>query len=133
LAVAQVDRKQASGLGALAAAITITIAVVLFGAWQAQTLPLGDTKPPAKVTGLVIDSVGGGRLLLTWEEPYDDYGVSFYIIRRDGAALEDEPTFTHYLDAGLQVGRTYTYQVLAVDLGGNEGPLSEAVSATPEP
>ena len=62
-------------------------------------------------------------------------GATGYFVFRDGSErplnltpLQD----ASYLDIGLTNGRTYTYQIVAIDENGLNGPRSEPVEATPE-
>ncbi|MBI0581574.1 MAG: pre-peptidase C-terminal domain-containing protein [Methanomassiliicoccales archaeon] len=86
---------------------------------------------PDKVIGLsaIIEEDG---VRLTWAAPDD--GVlpitSFLIYRSDGSGPEllTTVTGTVYLDEDVEVGVTYTYQVVAINLLG-EGTVSDVVDA----
>ncbi len=117
--------------GTLVLSITAIFLVVLLAYLEVQTLPLGDTVPPGRVEGLTVTPVEGGRLLLQWEAAWDDVGISHYLVRRDAVTLAPEPSVLHFLDENLEPGLSYEYVVVAVDLGGNEGPPSAPVAGVP--
>ncbi|HDH13468.1 MAG TPA: choice-of-anchor D domain-containing protein [Nitrospirae bacterium] len=83
---------------------------------------------PAQVTGLSAIAVSTSQIDLSWNantEPDLDY----YNIYRDNVFLT-QTTATSFSDTGLSSGTTYTYEVSAVDTGGNEGTKSAPSSAT---
>jgi hypothetical protein len=90
-----------------------------------------DSEPPTKVTGLFVVDAKDGKLDLTWDPASDNIGVVKYRVYRDGLRLDDEPMGTTYLDTGLNNSQSYTYQVSAMDLQGNEGPKSDTATGTP--
>ncbi len=85
-----------------------------------------DTTPPTRVTGLDGESVGTS-VQLSWNPSTDTgSGLKYYIIYRSGAGgghvskIGTSKT-EHYVDSAVQSGKTYTYQVTALDNAGNEG------------
>jgi M6 family metalloprotease-like protein len=89
-----------------------------------------DEVPPFAVDDLTAAMTTGsktsGNIYLQWSQPYDNYGVSGYIIYRDtltggpGDSL-DQVGGTYYIDSGT-AGDTlvnYYYHVKAVDAAGN--------------
>jgi acid phosphatase len=91
-----------------------------------------DTAAPSVPTGL-SSTPGTGQVKLSWNASSDpDDAVASYNIYRDGAriASSTSPSFT---DTGLTNGRSYSYQVSAVDTHGNESGSSSALSAAPQP
>ena len=88
-----------------------------------------DIEPPEQVTGLTVTNEDG-TLKLTWNDAYDNVGVSHYNIYRD---YDDDPFIslnTEYDDTDVFTGQTYTYQVSAVDKAENEGLRSEPKDCT---
>lgn len=88
--------------------------------------------PPAKVSGLAVSAhPEGERLVLQWNANAET-DLAHYRIYRGGNLL-GQAASTSYLDTGLTPGTTYTYQVSAVDLTGQEGPKSDPASGIPLP
>ena len=96
--------------------------------------------PPAAPTGLTAvahtDSVA-----LTWNIVAES-DLHAYRIYRDTSSpastvldsvVAQSPPDTFYTDGNVVNGTTYFYRVLTLDQVGNESPLSDEVSATPEP
>ena len=94
-----------------------------------------DLKPPTAVTGLTVLDLLNGTLRLSWSAATDDVGLAYYrVYRSDDAGASFKPiaevrslTFD---DARLPLEKAFTYQVFAVDWGGNEGKGSEPVAAS---
>jgi len=100
-------------------------------AWHLTQLTLGgDNEPPLKVTGLSVTDAKDGKLDLSWNPAIDNVGVDYYKIYRDGVFFISK-TSTSYQDAGLSNGNSYSYQVSAVDISGNEGEKSDSKSGIP--
>ena len=100
-------------------------------AWHLTPLTIGgDSEPPSKVTDLTIINAKDGKLDLSWNPASDNIGVNHYRIYRDGVFLINK-TSTSYRDTGLTNGHSYTYQVSAVDISGNEGEKSDSKSGIP--
>jgi len=85
-----------------------------------------DTTPPTRVTGLTGQAIENS-VQLTWNPSTDTgSGLDYYIIYRSSAGgghlskIGISKT-EHYVDNSVQSGKTYTYQVTAVDNAGNEG------------
>lgn len=94
----------------------------------------GETNLPSNITGLTVTDAKDGKLDLSWNMATDDTGVDYYNIYRDYNATPivtvNHPTIT-YQDSGLTNGQTYWYEINAVDVFGNEGNKSDAVSGRP--
>ncbi|MCP3976576.1 MAG: fibronectin type III domain-containing protein [bacterium] len=82
-----------------------------------------DTSPPAAPSGLANPDPSGERVELEWTVPFDDRGVSYYRVFRDGA-LVGETLDPFFVDPNVAGGTEYSYQVQAMDLAGNVSPLS---------
>ena len=95
-----------------------------------KDLSLTDTEPPSKVTGLSVKDAKDGKLSLTWDAATDNLAISYYKIYRNGNFLIN-CTGLSYQDTGLTNGQSYSYQVSAVDIAGNEGDKSDPKSGTP--
>jgi len=95
----------------------------------------GDITPPSTPTGLGASrSVSTHQIVVFWNPSTDDTGVTGYTIYRDGAPYATAPgTATAYLDTGINIGETYTYQVDAFDAAGNHSGLSNRDTKTDSP
>jgi len=106
----------------------------LSGVATATTLapPPPDTTPPTTPQHLQASASGPSRIDLSWEASTDTgSGVASYRIYRDGSTTPiTSVTTLNYSDTGLSPSTTYSYAVSAVDVAGNESPLSAAASAT---
>ena len=103
---------------------------------------LVDPKPPATPTGLYTNS-GDGYIEVRWLPNLVDDDFAGYRVYRstDGDYFSQSPIsgiglvrYNYFLDEGLENGKTYYYQVSAVDnaLIPNESNASGVVSDTPE-
>ena len=106
-------------------------AVELTGRFQTAL----DLRPPGDVKGLSVLDLLNGTLRLTWTEATDDVGIAFYRVYRSedaGATFRPvaEVAGTRHDDVRLPLETPYTYQVHAVDHGGNEGKGSERLTAS---
>jgi chitodextrinase len=94
------------------------------------TTPLPDNTPPTQPTGLTATSIGATHVDLQWVAASDpESGVASYNIYRDGAQVGSS-TSTTFSDTGLQVNRTYVYEVSAVNGDGLEGARSFRIAVT---
>jgi subtilisin family serine protease len=98
--------------------------------------PEPDPEPPSAPS--LSATAGDGSVSLTWTEPADDGGgpITAYEVYRGDAAgtatlLTTVPDGLEYLDASVNNGQTYWYQVAAVNSVG-VGDRSGEVSATPQ-
>ncbi|MBS3104887.1 fibronectin type III domain-containing protein [Candidatus Woesearchaeota archaeon] len=86
---------------------------------------------PSKITGLNAVKAGQNSIELNWDESKDK-DFSHYVVYRENAgpiALTKPANFNLYIDALVDSGRSYTYQVSAVNILGKEGEKSEPVTA----
>jgi lipopolysaccharide export system protein LptA/chitodextrinase len=91
-----------------------------------------DTLRPEAPYNLTSD-ISGGRIKLAWDYDTDGNDTAFFRIYRKTAATsyviyKDKYTYTDFSDFSFNTGITYTYQVAAVDLAGNESNHSTEVS-----
>ena len=73
---------------------------------------------PAAPTGLEA-TVGDGEISITWN---GSDGANSYAVYRDGTLIAEDIRETNYLDAEVENGTTYTYQVTAVRAGKSKPP-----------
>lgn len=87
-----------------------------------------DTIPPSQVTGLVGTQTPTG-IILSWQPSTDAGGIARYEIVTSYGPFsygENETSFYHVGDT--VAGRTYTYQVIAVDRSENRATISAPFS-----
>ncbi len=88
-----------------------------------------DTTPPTVPTGLVVTDTTISTVDLAWGPSTDDIALEGYIVYRNGIPLATT-TNTTYTDIGLAWSTTYTYEVTAIDVAGNESAPAGPVDAT---
>jgi chitodextrinase len=80
---------------------------------------------PGPVSATVPDEAS---VDLVWTDATDNVAVAGYRILRDGAVVATLPaTSTTYQDTGLATSTAYSYQVVAVDTSGNQGPPASTI------
>ncbi len=92
-----------------------------------------DTQPPATPTN-IAGSGGNQQVDVTWDANTEPDLAGYKVYRRTVAggattSLTEFPIAANsYNDTGLAAGTTYYYLISAVDLSGNESPLSAEIS-----
>ncbi len=103
---------------------------------EVNVTPEKKTEPPGVPVNITIEA-GDGFVNLSWEPPTEDGGAPLRIYRvyrgtgPGNKSLQEETDSTSYHDDSVKNGRTYHYQVSAVNEVG-EGQRSKDVYATPE-
>lgn len=87
-----------------------------------------ETNAPAEITNCYKGQYDE-NVLLTWDEPEDDFGIAYYKIFKDGALLTRVECcygldYTQYYDWGADV--TAEYKIVAYDAAGNASPVAVA-------
>jgi hypothetical protein len=100
-------------------------------ALRADITGITDILPPGPVTGIDADTVTS-PVLLTWSPAADETGINRYEILRDGG-FAGYSTAESYQDSTVAAGKTYLYQITAIDKGGNRGPASDPILAVTAP
>ncbi|MBI3027820.1 hypothetical protein HYY70_06950, partial [Candidatus Woesearchaeota archaeon] len=87
---------------------------------------------PSKVTGLRTTKVGKNSIEMQWDESKDKEFSHYVVYREDASpiAITKPANFNLFIDALADSGKTYTYQVSAVNIFAREGQKSEPVTAT---
>ncbi|MBS3097059.1 fibronectin type III domain-containing protein [Candidatus Woesearchaeota archaeon] len=91
-----------------------------------------ETAVPSQITGLNATKVGQNFVELQWNE-LKDKDFSHYVVYREDSspiAITKPANFNLFIDALVDSGRSYTYQISAVNIFANEGTKSEPVTAT---
>jgi chitodextrinase len=123
---------------ALAASTTYSYAVQAFdaagnqsgmGAALAVTTRAPDTAAPGTPGQANASAITAGTLTLAWAAATDNYGVSQYLIRRDGTQVGTS-TSTTFNDSGLAPSTAYSYTITAQDSAGNLSAPSPARTVT---
>ena len=91
-----------------------------------------DTAVPSRIAGLNATRIGQNFVELHWDESKDKDFSHYVVYREDSSpiALTKPANFNLFIDALVDSGKTYTYEVSAVNNFANEGPKSEPVAAT---
>lgn len=97
--------------------------------------PPADTTPPTKPEALQTTVNEQKQVQLTWQAATDDKGIKEYRVYRKPAfttnfARIGVTTNINYSDVTAVPGRTYVYQVSAVDETGNESTKSDPANAS---
>lgn len=93
---------------------------------------VNSTAIPSKITGLNATRIEQNFVELKWDESQDS-DFSHYVVHRQDAspiAITKPADFNFFVDALVDSGRSYTYQVSAVNIFANEGPLSDPLTVT---
>lgn len=88
-----------------------------------------DTAPPSTPGSLTGVSGSPTGAALTWNASTDNVGVAGYYVYRDGVKIATTAT-TMFQDTGLTGATTYSYYLVAFDLGGNWSSPSLTVNVT---
>lgn len=91
-----------------------------------------ESSSPPQITDLNATKVGKNSIELHWNESKDK-DFSHYVVYREDAspiAITKPANFNLFIDALVDSGKSYTYQVSAVNIFGKEGPKSEPITAT---
>jgi len=98
------------------------------------TVIVPDRTPPGPLSLPIVVAPGPGSLRVSWNaSPVTDL-AGYFVLRSESPGgpflqLNAGPlTTTEYLDEGLVPGRTYFYEIVAVDLSGNPSAPSPAAS-----
>ncbi len=93
-----------------------------------------DTTAPTPPPRISLQVARCDRALIGWDAASDGIsgaGVTAYLVFRDGTQIAQlPPTDRLFLDEGLSPGITYSYEVAAFDLFGNESGPSAPLSVT---
>lgn len=90
-----------------------------------------DTTPPTVPTNLTATGSSTTTIDLNWTASTDNFAVTGYKVFRDGGATEvGTVSTTSFVDTGLAVNSTHSYQVSAFDGAGNQSAKSASASAT---
>lgn len=100
---------------------------------QPQPAYSKDIFPPATPTGLAAASTADA-VELSWDRNTEPDLKGYYVYRSTGdgkfAQIGDLTLLPSFTDHAVEHGKTYQYEVSAVDQVGNASPLSPPVSAT---
>lgn len=103
--------------------------VELIGKFQTDA----DLKAPTRIATVNVLDLLNGTLRLSWSQASDDVGVDFYRVYRSDDGVNFRPLAevkgTTMDDRNLPLEKAFVYQIVAVDYGGNEGPISDSLRA----
>ncbi|MEK6983979.1 MAG: fibronectin type III domain-containing protein [Nanoarchaeota archaeon] len=94
---------------------------------------INESSMPSKITRLNATKIGQNSVELHWDESKDKDFSHYAVYRSDtGAIAVTRPAnFNLYPDVLVDSGKSYTYEISAVNVFGNEGPKSEPITVTP--
>jgi len=88
-----------------------------------------DDQAPSTPTELTVGQVTTSQVTLTWTASVDNVAVAGYKVYRDGTRIGFSST-TSFVDAQVEAGKSYAYEVSAYDTAGNESFRSTALTVT---
>ncbi|HEY5815168.1 MAG TPA: Ig-like domain-containing protein [Solirubrobacterales bacterium] len=118
------------GVGRTFDAGPVAIKTLAAGGGSATVSVELDEEPPTAPTDLTA-TAGFEEVQLAWTPSTDDFGVSRYVVFRDGVEVGASAS-ANFLDSPVPVG-DYEYVVYAEDVTGNRSVASEPVPVTVEP
>ena len=84
-----------------------------------------DRQPPQKPNGLLSTAVSARSVVFRWQASTDDILVTGYRVYRNGTLIAElDPSAPSYSDDTVVSGRTYQYEVSAVDASGKDSGRS---------
>ena len=91
-----------------------------------------ESSMPSKITGLAATKIAQNSVELHWDESKDKDFSHYIIYRSDSSpiATTKPANFNLFIDALVDSGRTYTYEISAMNVFGNEGPKSNPITVT---
>jgi hypothetical protein len=97
--------------------------------------PPEDTEAPSVPTDVSAVAASSSLVNVSWTASTDNVGVTGYDVLRDDAVIASvSGTTLTYPDATVAASTTYSYQVVAKDLAGNQsGPSVASIVTTPAP
>ncbi|MCI9888325.1 fibronectin type III domain-containing protein [Micrococcales bacterium 31B] len=96
------------------------------------TVTTGEDLPPTAPGDLRVSYVTANSAILNWDAARDDIGISRYDLYSSGQRVGNySNTFRQATLSGLEPGRTYTIDLIAVDTSGQEGPKATLRFTTP--
>lgn len=90
-----------------------------------------DTIAPSVPTNLVLGSLTGSAVTLSWAASTDNTAVAGYRIYRNATLLGSSTTAT-YTDTTVTANATYSYTIRAFDAAGNESGVSDPIVLNPQ-
>jgi len=94
-----------------------------------SSLAQADNQRPSVVKNVSADALTSDSIRLSWNAPWDDFGVQGYNIYRNGRYYSTIFNTTNFLDKGLSAGTQYLYSIVAFDKAKNYSALSTTVNA----
>lgn len=96
---------------------------------------VNESSVPSKIAGLKAAKIGQNSIELQWNESKEDDFSHYVVYRKDAGpiAITKPANFNLFIDALVDSGRSYTYEISAVNAFGKEGPKSEPITATALP
>lgn len=101
------------------------------GSYEYYSTGLGtDTTAPSTPTNVTATSTTFNTVNLSWTASTDNVAVAGYRIYRDGREVVNFSSTNAFEDVFLDFNTTYSYQIVAYDMAGNESSPSSALNVT---
>lgn len=115
-----------------AARVSVMVLMLLLALNLSPALAARDRTPPTQPTNLRVTGVTAYSVSLAWNASFDNSGQFSYIIccAYNNTATVPQTATTFTFTAGLEAGRTFTFQVLAKDAAGNFSRPSNRVTVS---
>lgn len=97
----------------------------------ATTVFVPDLTAPSAPAGMTAVLANARVARLTWKQAVDNVGVHHYVVARDGASLAETATLGP-IDVPVAEGRSYLFEVRAVDAAGNVGAAAGVSLVVPD-
>lgn len=89
-----------------------------------------DVVAPTAPTNLQVSGIGDTSVTLNWTASTDEYGVTNYLVYKNGALLATLGNILSYTATGLSSDTLYSFYVVAKDVAGNSSADSTIVNVT---
>ena len=89
-----------------------------------------DTQAPTTPAALTATASSYNKVNLAWSASTDNVGIKGYIVTRNGSPIASLGAVTSYTDTAVSASTTYSYQVTATDIAGNNSAPTTAVKVT---
>jgi chitodextrinase len=94
------------------------------------TVQNGDQSTPTAPSNVKATATSYNKVHLTWTASTDNVGVTGYLIKRNGAVLQQVGNITAFDDTMVNPTTAYSYTLTAFDAAGNQSAASADVTVT---
>jgi len=94
--------------------------------FRSEVMQVADVIAPGKVTGLNAD-INDYPVTLNWNVTTDNHSINRYKVTRNGQVVGYSMDNTYSDSGSVFAGKTYNYDITAIDSGGNQGVTSNSI------